>query len=201
MQLCFDVWRIPASLLLLLVPFLSLKPSPSVRNSQSYRPSDQGECPSSPGRSLSVPSVLSPSPLSFPYRSFSFHIFSSSHPGEAPSSARPTTRASLSRQRHVSLLLSLHHYPRLTPIAITLHNNILANPPRTYRAPSTNHLLLFALRPTPRPPFPLLQTVSRHNLPNSCHRNTNRRPPNLNHNPLHSNNNSHGLSIHGLLVA
>jgi hypothetical protein len=132
--------------------------------------------------------------------SLPFFFFSSSQPGEASPTARYTARTSLSRHRHVSLLLSLYPYPRLTAHIPVYHHSLQfsAIPPRTYQAPTTNHQLLFALRQTPHPPTRLLSMVSLQ--PNSCHRNINRLPPSHNHSPLR-NNNSPGLSIHGLLVA
>ena len=146
--------------------------------------------------------TYSPRPVST-LASLPFFFFSSSQPGEASPTARLTARTSLSRCRHVSLLLPLYPYRRLTAHIPVYHHSLQfsAIPRRTYRAPTTNHQSLSALQQTPRHPTRLLSTVSLHNLPNSCHCNINRPPPNHNQIPLRNNNNNPGLSIHGPHVA
>jgi len=121
-------------------------------------------------------------------------------------STRRSTTHSRPHSPHTSLAT-----PTCKPLSFSVslpppnpHHSLqfLAIPPRTYPAPTINHRPLFAPQqaPTPHPPTHLPQMVSLHSPPNSCHRNTNRLPPNRNH-PLRNNNNSPGLSIHGPRVA
>src|SRR6266436_1570409 len=77
---------------------LSLSTLPSRQLPQSYRPSDQGECPSSRGRRMSVTYPPLPFPLSLPYLSFSsLHLNQEKHhPQPAPQPAH------LPRDTHMS---------------------------------------------------------------------------------------------------
>ena len=105
--------------------------------------------------------------------------------------------------------MNLHLFMFWTQVRNSCHFIWIALSLETQSTSSTRKLtpilpslvLLFALRPAPRPPIRLPLMVSRHNPPNSWHPNTKRPTPSLNHNPLRNNNNSAGLSTHGLLVA
>lgn len=187
--------RRPTLLLFALVP--PLPPFPSLFPTPPIIPSIRPRRMSFFSRKKTVSFSPSSPRIHFPFLTFLFLLFILSR---RSTTLRPphTPRISLATATCKPLALSVPLPPpnRHCPPAIIRRT---ANPPRTYRAPSINRQLLFALRRTPLPPSRLLPMVSLHNLPNSCHRNTYRRPPNPNPNPSPFRNNN-GLSIHGLLV-
>ena len=134
-----------------------------------------------------------PLPLSFPHLSFSLSLLFISYRRSTRPRSRPSPHNPLATPTCKSRcsLFSIHRRlnclsPHLPP----------ANPLRTYRAVSTNHQHPFALTRTYPPPTRPLPPFSLHSLPNICHRNNKRPPPNRNHS-LH-NNSRNGLSTHGL---
>src|SRR5579863_3854887 len=83
--------------------FSSLKHPPIQHLTQPYRPSNQGEFPSSPGRRVSVVSIFSRYHFPFLIVLFlSLSLFSSFRTGEAPDTGHAPGLTILSRHRHVS---------------------------------------------------------------------------------------------------